>query len=413
MSASRGCRVLMLLENNSFPEDPRVRREARALADAGHRVSVISPAEKGQPWHETLDGVQVYRFPAPPTGDGLVSYLWEYGYSMTAAFVLSLLVFVREGFDVVHAANPPDTFVFVAAPYKLLGKRFVYDHHDLSPEMYYARFRGRGNRMVHGVLARLERVSCRLADQVIATNESYKAVQVGRDGVPEERVTIVRNGPELAGLRPVEPFPQLRREGKTVIGFAGVMGSQDGVDYLLRALHHLRHDLGRADFLAVLVGGKGDSRTRLRSLSRQLGLGEQVQFTGWVSEEDWLRYLASADICVDPDPSNPFNDRSTMMKVMEYMAAGKPVVAFDLPEHRFTAREAALYVPPSDEREMARALALLMDDPELRQAMGAFGRRRVETELAWQHSIPELLGVYERLLPKAHPEAGPREERAA
>jgi len=395
--APAGRRVLMLLENNPYPQDARVRREARTLAEAGYQVTVISPARPGQPWRETIDGVRAYRYPSLPEASGVVGYLFEYGYSAVAMFVLSLLVYLREGFDVIHAANPPDTLVFIAAAYKLLGKRFVYDHHDLVPELYYARLAGRGNRLTHFGLLVLEKLSLRYADHVIATNESYRAMEMERGGVRPERITIVRNGPELNSRQVIEPDPALRQKGKTIISYVGVMGIQDGVDYLLRALHHLVYDLGRRDVFCVLIGGLGSAQPSLRRLATQLGLDDYVWFTGWVSDADLLRYIASADICVDPDPSNPFNDRSTMTKMLEYMAQGKPIVAFDLPEHRFTAQAAAMYARPSDELEFARAVAQLMDDPARRQAMGVFGRRRVETELAWHYSARNLVEAYRRL----------------
>jgi glycosyltransferase involved in cell wall biosynthesis len=391
-----GGRVLMLVENNSYPEDFRVRREARALAEAGYRVTVISPRRSGQRWRATIDGVHVYRYPAPETS-GVIGYLFEYGYSTVAFFILSLLVYFREGFDVVHAANPPDTLVLVAAAYKLLGKRFVYDHHDLVPELYGAIFPDRANRLIQRALLMLEKLSLRFADHVIATNQSYKAMEMERGGVPEERITIVRNGPVLSGRQMPEPDPGLRQKGRIIIGYVGVMGFQDGVDYLLRALDHLVHDLGRTDVLCVLIGGLGSAQPTLKRLATQLGLDDYVWFTGWVSDADLLRYIASADLCVDPDPSNAFNDRSTMSKMMEYMALAKPIVAFDLPENRFTAQAAAVYVRPNDELEFARAVAQLMDDPARREAMGMFGHRRVNTELAWHYSAENLVEAYRRL----------------
>ena len=396
VSAPAG-RVLMLVENNPYPQDCRIRLEARALADAGYQVTVISPALRAQLWRETIDGVRVYRYPAPRGGSGLIGFLLEYGYSTLAIFILSMLVCVREGFDVIHAANPPDTLVFIAAGYKLLGKRFVYDHHDLCPELYQARLVGGGNRVLHGVLLMLEKLSLRYADQVITTNQSYKALAIERGGVPAERITIVRNGPEVNGQQLVEPVPRLRQTGRIIIGYVGVMGFQDGLDYLLRALHHLIYGLGRTNVLCVLIGGFGPAQSSLKQLTKELRLDDHVRFTGYVSDVDLLRYIASADICVDPDPSNPFNDRSTMIKMLEYMARSKPIVAFDLPEHRFTAQAAAVYVRPNDELEFARALALLMDDPERRHAMGAFGRRRIETELAWHYSAQNLVDAYRRL----------------
>ena len=228
----------MLLENQPYPQDHRVRREATALAAAGYRVSVICPASRGQCWRENVENVRVYRFWASSPVNSFLGYLWEYGYSTAASFAMSLLVFFGEGFDVVHAHNPPETFVFIAAFYKLFGKRFVFDHHDLSPEMYRARFADGGSRIVYHALILLERLTCTVADHVIATNESYRKVEMERDHVAEHRITIVRNGVEVQRDRPIEPDPGLRSKAATIIGYVGVMGFQDGVDYLLRALDH-------------------------------------------------------------------------------------------------------------------------------------------------------------------------------
>ena len=398
--ASAGDRILMLLENNPFPQDGRVRREANTLAAAGYRVSVVAPRGPGQPWRERVGEVEVYRFPAPPDANGFLGYLYEYVYSMTAALLLSLFVFLRRGFDVIHAHNPPDTFAFVAALFKPFGVRFVFDHHDLSPEMYYARFSGKGNRLVHRALVLFEQFTCKLADHVIATNQSYRAVEMGRGGVPEGRITVVRNGPELDRVRTVSPDPALRARGETIIGFVGDMGYHDGVDYLLRSLKHLVCDLGRTDFFCVIIG-RGAAWAGLRALAARLELDPYVWFTGWVSSADLRRYLSTADICVDPDPSNPFTDRSTMIKMTEYMAFGKPIVAFDLTEHRVTARDAAVYARPNDELDFARQIARLMDDPEKRREMGQVGRRRVEAELAWPHQERRLLAAYETLMKRA------------
>jgi glycosyltransferase involved in cell wall biosynthesis len=391
----------MLLENLPFPQDLRVSREAKALHAAGYRVTVICPAHKGQPFRETVNGVRVFRYPAPPNANGLLGYVWEYGYSMLASFLLSVLVFFGEGFDVVHAHNPPDTFVFIAMLYKLFGKRFVYDHHDLSPEMYQARFTGGGNPAVYRVLLWLEELSCRFADHVIVTNESYKRIAMDRGRVLESLVTIVRNGIELSRLDgTIEPDRRLRKIGKTIIGYVGVMGIQDGVDYLLRSLYHLVYTLGRTDFHCVLIGG-GAAWEKLKAEARELGLEDYVEFMGFVFGEDLLRYLSAADICVDSAPSSSYSDHCTMFKIMEYMSLGKPIVVFDLPEHRFTAQHAAIYVPPNDEREFARALSGLMDDARRRQRLGAYGRRRMKAQLAWDYSVPQLLDAYRLVLPRA------------
>ena len=384
----------MLLENNPYPQDSRVRQEASTLVEAGYRVTVICPRAQGQRQRETVAGVRVRRFPAPPEAAGVWGYLLEYSYAMLAAGVLSLVVFVREGFDVIHAHNPPDTFVFIAAFYKLLGKRFIYDHHDLAPEMYRARLEGRGNRLIYHTLVVLERLSCRLANHVIATNESYKTLAVQRGGVPAERVSVVRNGPEERVRPSLEPT---QVDADIVLGYVGVMGVQDGLDYLLRALHHLRFDLNRTNFRCILIGS-GDALEALEALAKQLKLGEHIQFAGWLSGGDLAQMLSTADICVVPDPSNPYTDRSTMIKVTEYMALAKPIVAFDLPEHRYTAQGAALYARPNDEYEFARALAYLMDHPAERRSMGEAGRKRVEAALSWRHSAPHLLQAYRNVL---------------
>ena len=394
---SSGKCLLMLLENSGYPRDDRVRREARTLAAAGYRVTVIAPSAKGKAWHEMVDGVSVYRFPASPASTGFLGYLWEYGYSMVVIFAMSLFVFLREGFDVIHAHHPPDIFVFIPAFFKLFGMRYVLDHHDLAPELYYARFGGGGNVLVCRILIWLEKLSCRLADHVITTNQSYKAVEMQRGRVPQQRISIVRNGPDLNELRCTGADPALRKTGKTILGYVGVMGTQDGVDYLLRALHYLVYKLGRTDFFCVLVGS-GNALPSLKCLTQELCLTDYVSFTGWVKDQaDVARYISSMDICVASEPSDPYNDRSTAAKVMEYMALGKPTVAFDLPEHRFTAQEAAVYARPNDESDFAEQIALLMDDPYRRIKMGQEGRDRIEKELGWHHQAEALLKAYATL----------------
>lgn len=393
---SAGSHVLMLLENDHYPQDSRVRNEASTLVSAGYQVSVICPKSSGQRWRESVNGVRVYRYPAPPAGSGFLTYLWEYGYCLVMSFVLSIVVALRRKIDIIHTHNPPDIFVLIAMFYKVLGARVVFDHHDLAPEMYYARFGNKGHRLVYRALVFFERLSCRVADHVIATNQSYKAVQMERHGVPEERITIVRNGPDLDRLQRVDPDPDLSQNAVMIIGYVGTMGFQDGIDYFLRAVRHLVYDLRRTDVFCVLVG-KGDAWQSLRAYATELEIDKYVWFTGRISDEDLLRYLSAADICVDPDPSNPFNDRSTMIKMMEYMALGKPIVAFDLPEHRVTAQDAAVYARPNDELDFATKIAWLMDHPEERRERGSKGRKRVETTLAWPHQVNDLLEVYRSL----------------
>jgi glycosyltransferase involved in cell wall biosynthesis len=263
--------------------------------------------------------------------------------------------------------------------------------------MYHAQRWNSGNRLVYRALLFFESLSFSVADHIITTNQSYKEVALARGGVKPDQITIVRNGPEDLQSIPVPPDHELREKAGTIIGYVGVMGFQDGVDYLIRALAHLVNDLGKTDFYCVIIG-KGNAVSSLKELTTSLGLDAYVWFTGFIPTADMIRYLSTADICVDPDPSNPFNDRSSMIKMTEYMAYGKPIVAFDLPEHRMTAQGAALYARPNEELDFARKLADLMDNPEKRHRMGKLGRERIEKELAWSCQEPKIIAAYERIL---------------
>ena len=396
MKTSVGNRVLMLLENCTYPFDVRVHSEAVALVNAGYSVTVIAPVARGQSWHEVLDNVSVYRFPAPESGGSALGYVWEYGVSFVATFLLSLWVFLRHGFDVVHAHNPPDFFVLIAMFYKPFGKKFIYDQHDLAPEMYAARFGDSGGGLIYRVQVGFEKLSCRIADHVIATNGSYKAFEMERHNVPAEKITVVRNGPNLKRLERVPPDPELRKRAATIVGYVGMMGVQDGIDYLLRAIHHLIHDFHRTDFYCVLIG-EGDALDGLKAQTTELGLDHYVSFVGFHTGQDLMRYLSAVDIFVAPDPRNSYNDRSTMIKMMEYMALSRPTVAFDLTEHRVTSGEAALYAQPNDERDFALRIMTLMDDPQRCEEMGRLGRQRVEEELAWPYQEKHLLEAYRKV----------------
>lgn len=387
----------MWLENNGYPDDSRVRREAEVLVGAGYRVTVVCPREPGQPRRETIRGVRVVRYRLPTEGSGFLGFVAEYAIAMVATLIVSVRLWFRERFDVIHAHNPPDLFAFVAMPFKLLGVRFVFDHHDLSPEMYGARFGADASRIVERALRLAERVTFAMADRVIATNDSYRDIATSRGRVDPARVTIVRNGPDPARVRSVSPDPEIRALAGTVLGYVGEIGPQDGIDLLVRALAHLKDALGYEDFLCIVIGD-GDARPAAEALSTQLGLGEHLRFVGRVKESDRvMQLLSSADICVDPDPSNPYNDRSSMVKLSEYLMLGKPVVAFDLREHRVTCQDAARYAAPNDEVDFAVKLLELIHDPEARERMGRSGRERAESVLAWPHQIPGLLATYDRL----------------
>ena len=391
--ALRG-RVLHVSENLPLPFDRRVWMELNALKQGGFEVSAICPM--GEPWtaaFEVLDGIAIWRYPAPPPARGFLSYVWEFLYCWLQTARLSVVVLARRGFDILHAANPPDTFWALALVYKLFGKRYVFGHHDLCPELYVARFgAAKEGTLAHRLLRVLERAQFRTADLVISTNESYRQVAIARGGVPPERVVVVRSGPSrerFATVRPVDP--SLRRGREHLVAYLGVMAPQDGVDHLLRAAHILVR--GRGDVAFTLVGA-GDSFEELKALSHELGLDGHVAFTGRVPDAEVERILATADVCVCPDPLNPLNDVSTMNKVLEYMACGRPIVAYDLREHRYSAAEGALYAQPNREDDLADKIALLLDDPERRERMGAYNRRRFLEQMAWEYSAGKLLEAY-------------------
>lgn len=393
-------KILLLVENNAYPFDVRVRREAHALRDANFDVSVISPRGEGQPWTEVIDDVTVYRFPPPPGGDGLLGYMFEFAYATLAMFILTIWVAIRRGVDVIHAANPPDTLFVIGAVFRLFGVRFVFDHHDIAPETYLSRFQQQRENLVSRTLRLLERCSFGVANIVIATNESYKALAIERGGKQPEEVFIVRNGPPHDYKR-LAPDAALAARAKHLIGYIGTMGPQDGVDYWLRAIHQMVYTLGRRDFLAVLIGS-GDAAPSLHALAKELQIEPYVWFTGRIPDFEAKTYLSTVEVCVHPDPLNPLNDRSTMNKMMEYMAMGKPTVSFDLKEARYSAQEAALYAKPNDERDFAELVCWLLDHPDEGRKMGEFGRHRVATKLAWEYSVPELVRAYEQGLGLRH-----------
>lgn len=398
---------------NAYPNDTRVKNEADALTEAGYSVTVVGMRKPGQSRSEVIEGVHVYRLPRlelfqkTPTENptffqrtilkikSLVGYFSEYVYFSSACFVMSIYVACKNGFDVVHAHNPPDTLWAAALPWRMLGKRYVFDHHDLCPELYRSRY-GASRDLVATVLQWIEWFNLKLANVIIATNESYKQIQIERGGRKPEDIFVVRNGPNKKRMRIAAPSSRLRNMGKTILVYIGSLNPQDGVDYLLRSLQHLVYDLKREDFHCVIMGS-GDSLEDLRELARSLRLEKFVELTGWVSDEELQANLAAADICMDPDPSSPLNDVSTWIKVMEYMACGKPIVTFDLKETRFSARDAAVYVPCNDEMAFARATADLLDDSARRESMGRFGRARVEKELQWSVVSQNLIAAYSSL----------------
>lgn len=390
-------KVLILVENLPSPFDRRVWQQATTLRANGWEVSIISPTGKGyERKHEVIEGIHIYRFALHGEGEGAFGYLAEYSLALWQTFRLAWKVRRERGFDIVHACNPPDLLFLIGGFFKLFAKtKFVFDHHDINPELYEAKF---GRRDIFWrLMVWLERVTFRTADISIATNESYRRIAIERGGMQPDRVFVVRSGPKLDRLKITPPKPELKRGRKFLVGYVGVMGKQEGIDYLLRAAHHIVHGMGRSDIHFGLVGG-GTALSDMERLSADLELTDYVTFTGRVPDSELLDMLNTADVCVNPDAANEMNDKSTMNKIMEYMALGKPIVQFDLTEGRFSAGEASLYAARNDSRDMASKIVELLDDPARCARMGALGRWRVEHQLEWKYEEPNLLKAYDAVL---------------
>ena len=379
-------RVLILVENLPSPFDRRVWQEATTLRDAGYGVSIICPTGKGcEEKFVSIDGIDIHRYDLPHEAEGALGYLIEYSAALAFTFWLSLKV----KFDVIHACNPPDLFWLIGGFWKLFGKKFLFDHHDANPELYEAKF-GKRN-FFYRLLLLFEKLTFRTADVSIATNESYKRIAVTRGGMDPDKVFVVRSGPSLERMKIVPPSPKKR---KYLVGYVGVMGKQEGIDLLLQSVAHIVRQ--RQDVHFGLVGG-GTSLDEMKALARELGVADYVTFTGRVPDAELLAVLNTADVCVNPDVANEMNDISTMNKIMEYMALGKPIVQFDLTEGRHSAQDASLYAKRNDPEDFARRILELLDNPGRRAAMGEYGRRRVLDTLEWRHEAPRLLAAYEAL----------------
>ena len=389
-----GRRVLIIVQNLSVPFDRRVWLEACSLRDAGFQVSVVCPMGTNDSAQELLDGILIRRYPPPPDTRGIATYLYEFAYCWLRTAVLVLRAYRAEGFDVIQACNPPDTFWALALPFKLGGRKFVFDQHDLCPEVYESRFPS-GSRVLLRGLRLLERATYAVADHVISTNDSYRTTAIRRGNVASSDITVVRTGPDPEFLKRGAPNPDWRRGRTYLCAYLGVMGPQDGVDLALRAVAELARG-GRDDIQFVFMG-KGDSTDELIELAERLGVADIVTFTGRVPDEVVSEVLSTADLGLSPDPLNPLNDVSTMNKTMEYMAFALPVVAFDLKETRVSADDAAVYVQPNDVAAYARAIGELLDDPERRRFMGDQGRQRVVDVLAWRHQASRYVAAYQRL----------------
>ncbi len=389
-------KALVLVENLSVPFDRRVWQECCSLVGAGWNVAVACPrgTKRDTESYVVIDGVEIYRYPLAAATGGPSGYAREYWQAIRATRRIAREIARTQKLDVVHACNPPDILLPAVRFLRRSGSAFIFDHHDLVPELFESRFERKSGLLYRSTLW-AERWTFRLADVVISTNESYRRVALERGRKQPEDVFVVRSAPDIGRFRATSPDSSLRRGRDFLIAYLGVMGPQDGVDHALRALHSLAGR--RRDWCAIFVGD-GDVLPAMRRLSDDLGLTDHVTFTGRVPDEEVIRILSTADVCLAPDPKNALNDVSTMNKIIEYMAIGKPVVSYDLVEARVSAGEAAVYVPDGDEHAFGGAISELLDDPDRRGRMGSIGRERLETSLSWEHSETQLLAAYERAL---------------
>jgi glycosyltransferase involved in cell wall biosynthesis len=388
--------VCMIVENLPVPFDRRVWQEARTLRDAGYHVSVICPKMgKFQRSFEICEGVEIYRHPLHEAG-GVWGYAGEYARALAAELRLAFKVYSRTRFRILHACNPPDTIFMIGWLLKPLGVRFIFDHHDLNPELFKVKFGGR-----HAFLYRLvclaEWLTYRTACVSIATNDSYREIALRRGGMRPNQVFVVRSTPDLEHSPAGTPRPELRRGKRHLVVYRGVMAPQDGVDLLIESIALIVEKRGTEDAAFALIGD-GPETPRLKAMVSAKGLETVIDFPGRVSDQELADYIATADVCVAPDPKNPMNDKSTMNKVLEYMAYGRPVVLYDLTEGRRAAGEAALYARPNDTTDFASQVMKLLDSEALRQMLGEYGSRRILNELNWKFDKQELLKAYERAL---------------
>ena len=387
-------RVLIIIENLPAPFDRRVWQEATTLRDAGYVVTIACPTAKGyEKRYEIVEDIPIYRYKLPSEAEGVLGYLLEYLSALFLQFVICWKVLFGPGFDVIHACNPPDNIFLIGGFFKIFfGKKYLFDHHDINPELYEAKFGKRD--FFYKVMLSWERWTFKVADVSIATNESYKKIAIERGGMTPEKVHVVRSGPKLDRLRKLPPIESLKKGRKFLVGYVGVMGKQEGIDYLLRAVQYIVKQLKRDDIHFGLVGG-GTDLAAMKEYAVELGVADFITFTGRVPDQELIEMLNTADICVNPDVANEMNDKSTMNKIMEYMALGKPIVQFDLAEGHFSAQKASLYAEKNNIEDLADKIVQLLDDPQTRKEMGEFGYNRVVNELEWKYEVPKLLAAYD------------------
>jgi glycosyltransferase involved in cell wall biosynthesis len=391
-------KVLIIVENMTVPWDFRVWKQARSLRDAGYEVTVLCPAMKAlRVGYELLDGVHIYRHPMAREARGVWGYAFEYSYALFWEFVYSWWIYLRRGFQVIQGCNPPDNIFLVALSFKLFGVKYIFDHHDVNPELYFSKYEKKD--VFYKIQLWLEKMTFRCSDVVMSTNNSYRDIALNRGEVPEDNVFVVRNGVEPKTFKAVSPNPALKHGKQYLVGYVGVMNSQEGLDILLDVALRIK-DLGHRNVHFTCIGG-GPELPHLQRLMQEKQLEDIVNFTGIVSDADLLEILSTADVCVNPDKPCPMNSMSTMIKILEYMALCKPIVQFEGMEGRFSAQEASLYSNGPDQvADFADKILWLLDHPEERSRMGEFGRRRIEKDLAWEYSVQNLLAAYDKVFSK-------------
>ena len=388
-------RVLIIVENLPSPFDRRVWMEATTLTKAGYEVSIICPKGKGyEKSYEVIEDIHIYRHPMPREISSVVGYITEYIAAVFWEFYLAHRVWRERGFDIIHICNPPDLLFITAGWFKLIkGCKVIFDHHDINPEMYEAKY-GRRDIFYYG-LRLVERLTFACADTVISTNESYRKIALTRGRKKPEDVFVVRSGPDLSRFKLLPVDETYKRHKKYLVGYVGVMGEPEGIDYLLESIRHIVYDQKRQDIHFMLIGS-GPMLEQIQNLAVELKIDRFVEFTGRISDEELIARLSSCDLCVNPDKKMPYNDKSTMNKIMEYMAMGKPIVQFDLMEGRNSAGEASVYAKGNDAVDFADKILELLADPEKRKQMGEIGMRRMTEKLEWRYQIPVLLKAYGR-----------------
>ena len=386
-------KILIIVENLPVPFDTRVWQEATTLVDNGYTVSVICPVGKGyEKREETINGVHIFRHPLPPEGNGVLGYFREYGSALKEELRLAKRVYREIGFDVIHGCNPPDNIFLIASHFKKYGVKYVFDHHDICPELFETKFGNKKN-ILYKSMVLLERMTYKHCTFAFVTNESYRKIAIERDHMPPEKVIVLRSGPRLERMCILPPDPSIRRGYPYMVGYLGVIGKQEGVEFILEAAKYTKEHENNVFW--GIVGG-GPQLPELKKQARAMGLEDCVEFTGRVPDDIMLKYLNTADVCVNSDTYNAMNDKSTMNKVLEYMALGKPIVQFDLTEGRYSAQEASLYAKRNDAIDLAEKIQTLLSDPALRERMGCFGRERIVNDLCWDKTSRALLEGYEK-----------------